>query len=61
MNDQVRLHGYSLLCYTVTTIDGYKLGLHRIPGPKNEKMMDSIKVASKKVPVLVAHGFSSTS
>ena len=31
---QVKFHGYPILTYTVTTVDGYKLGLHRIPGPK---------------------------
>ena len=31
IKDQVKFHGYPIIEYTVTTVDGYKLGLHRIP------------------------------
>ena len=44
------------MIYTVTTIDGYKLGLHRIPGSKGMNIVDSLKNANSKVPVIVSHG-----
>lgn len=63
MNDQVRLHGYPLLTYTVTTADGYKLGVHRIPGPRGEEIIDGLKnaKAQRREPVLLMHGIGAAS
>jgi len=33
IREQIKYHGYPVLTYTITTVDGYKLGVHRIPGP----------------------------
>jgi hypothetical protein len=56
IKDQARLHGYPIIDYPVTTLDGYKLGLHRIPGPKGTSIINGIKTASSKEPVLIMHG-----
>ena len=40
----VQFHKYPILEYDVLTADGYKIGLHRIPGPRHENIMESLKV-----------------
>lgn len=59
--EMVRYHGYQLLSYSVSTPDGYKLTLHRIPGPKGEKAVDSVKKAWMRQPVLMLHGIGGSS
>jgi len=40
----------------VTTVDGYKLTLYRIPGPKGEKTIQAMRNAKNRQPVLMLHG-----
>jgi len=56
----VRLHGYPFLTYKVTTVDGYKLGVHRIPGPRGETIVEGLK-SMKREPVLLMHGIGAAS
>ena len=60
--EMVRFHGYQLLSYSVTTPDGYKLTLHRIPAPKGETASQSVKrKAWTRTPVLMLHGIGGAS
>ena len=61
MKEQVRLHGYPFLDYQVTTVDGYKIGLHRIPGPKGEPVMSGFKNSAQREVVLIGHGMLESS
>lgn len=61
IKDQIRYHGYPIIEYTVNTIDGYKLGIHRIPGPKGTSLIDGLKMADGKEPVMLMHGISGSS
>ena len=61
IKDQVRLHGYPLIEYQVTTLDGYKLGLHRIPGSKGTNLMDGLRTGDDKEPVILMHGIMGSS
>jgi hypothetical protein len=47
MAAQVKEHGYPFLKYSVTTVDGYMLQIHRIPGPRNEKPIEALKSSKK--------------
>lgn len=59
-SDQARYHGYPVLTYTVTTKDGYKLGVHRIPGPKGEGIHESLFNSKGREAVLTSHGIDGT-
>lgn len=63
MKEQVKFHGYPFLEYQVVTTDGYKIGLHRIPGPKGETVMNGIKnsQSQKREVVLIGHGMLESS
>jgi hypothetical protein len=61
----VKFHGYPYIDYTVTTLDGYKLSLGRIPAPKSEQKdgpMSWLKNAKalKRQPVIILHGVMSS-
>ena len=60
IKDQVRLHGYPFLEYQVVTLDGYKVGLQRIPGPKGETIVNGLKNCDRE-PVLIGHGMLESS
>ena len=61
MKEQVKFHGYPFVDYQVTTMDGYKIGLHRIPGPKGEKVMNGIRNSAQREVVLIGHGMLESS
>ena len=61
IKDQIRLHGYPILEYSVTTLDGYKLGLHRIPGSKGTSLLDGLRTVDQKEPVIMMHGIMGSS
>ena len=61
MKDQVRLHRYPIIEYSVTTLDGYKLGLHRIPGKKGSNLLDVLRTGDEKEPVMLMHGIMGSS
>lgn len=61
IKDQIRFHGYPIMEYTLTTIDGYKLSIHRIPGTRGTSLLESLRTADDKEPVLLAHGVMASS
>jgi hypothetical protein len=52
----VKSYGYPVLSYSFMTGDGYRVGLHRIPGSKGNKEMESVEGAGDKQPVICLHG-----
>lgn len=57
----IKHHGYLVTTYEVVSKDGYKSTIHRIPGRKGNKVVQSLKEAGKLKPVLLLHGVGGSS
>ena len=55
-----RTHGYPVWHKFIDTKDGYILDLFRLPGKRNESLVEALKNARDRDPVLMTHGIVST-